>query len=210
MEELLSLLRFGGVMTTFRAASGIAIVILLVLSSFADIKTKKIPAFCSYSIMLIAMALFAVERKYLLIPFFILSVLGTGSMPVRIAALFFAVVLTANYGEWLLPFVIGLILGDIFFAAGIIGGGDAQLFFGMMAYAYNGWGMLIIVGCCTIISGLCAVLVRKTGFFSTGRMKEMLANMSKGTVKDDLSREQIPFAVVLTVSAIIYNAVQFL
>ncbi len=210
MKDILSLLQFQGTMTTFRAVGGIAIVILLVMSSFADIKTKKIPAFCSYSIMLIALVFFAVDRKYYLIPFFILAVLGTGSMVVRIVALFVAVVLMSCYGAWLLPFVIGLILGDIFFATGIVGGGDAQLFFGMMAYAYNGWGMLIIVGCCTIISGLYIVIARKSRFFSAARMKEMFSNMNKGTVKDDLSREQIPFAVILTVSAMIYNAVQFL
>lgn len=195
-------------MTGIRLAAGILIFILLIVASVSDIKTRKIPSYCSYPIMILAMVLFILDKEYLLIPLFILAVLGTGNTIFRIAYIVLSVVLVANRGEWLVPLIAGLVIGDIFFSMRLIGGGDAQLLFGMLAYAYRGWGMLIIIAAITIVSGF--VLIIKNRGKAKNRILEILKNLKKGTIGKDTSRIQIPYAIVLCLSMSIYMVVQIL
>ena len=195
-------------MTGIRLAAGILIFILLIVASVSDIKTRKIPSYCSYPIMILAMVLFILDKEYLLIPVFILAVLGTGNTIFRIAYIVLSVVLVANRGEWLVPLIAGLVIGDIFFSMRLIGGGDAQLLFGMLAYAYRGWGMLIIIAAITIVSGF--VLIIKNRGKAKNRILEILKNLKKGTIGKDTSRIQIPYAIVLCLSMSIYMVVQIL
>ena len=208
MTDIISFLKFQGEISPQRIIAGVAILILLVIASVNDVKTRKIPSYCSYPIMLISLGMFIYDKEYILIPLFILAVLGTGNMLFRIMFIVFAVILAANKGEWLIPFMVSLVVGDIFFSIGIIGGGDAQLFFGLAAYAYKGWGFSVITAAFTVIAGLIMVLKnRKTNM---KRFHEIIENMKKGKVKKDKSRIQIPFAVVLTLSALAYIVVQLL
>lgn len=195
-------------MTGIRLAAGILIFILLIVASVSDIKTRKIPSYCSYPIMILAMVLFILDKEYLLIPLFVLAVLGTGNTIFRIAYIVLSVVLVANRGEWLVPLIAGLVIGDIFFSMRLIGGGDAQLLFGMLAYAYRGWGMLIIIAAITIVSGF--VLIIKNRGKAKNRILEILKNLKKGTIGKDISRIQIPYAIVLCLSMAIYMVVQVL
>ena len=195
-------------MTGIRLAAGILIFILLIVASVSDIKTRKIPSYCSYPIMILAMVLFILDKEYLLIPLFVLAVLGTGNTIFRIVYIVLSVVLVANRGEWLVPLIAGLVIGDIFFSMRLIGGGDAQLLFGMLAYAYRGWGMLIIIAAITIVSGF--VLIIKNRGKAKNRIIEILKNLKKGTIGKDTSRIQIPYAIVLCLSMAIYMVVQVL
>lgn len=195
-------------MTGIRLAAGILVFILLIVASVSDIKTRKIPSYCSYPIMILAMVLFILDKEYLLIPLFILAVLGTGNTIFRIAYIVLSVVLVANRGEWLVPLIAGLVIGDIFFSMRLIGGGDAQLLFGMLTYAYRGWGMLIIIAAITIVSGF--VLIIKNRGKAKNRILEILKNLKKGTIGKDTSRIQIPYAIVLCLSMAIYMVVQVL
>ena len=195
-------------MTGIRLAAGILVFILLIVASVSDIKTRKIPSYCSYPIMILAMVLFILDKEYLLIPLFILAVLGTGNTIFRIAYIVLSVVLVANRGEWLVPLIAGLVIGDIFFSMRLIGGGDAQLLFGMLTYAYRGWGMLIIIAAITIVSGF--VLIIKNRGKAKNRILEILKNLKKGTIGKDTSRIQIPYAIVLCLSMARYMVVQVL
>ena len=195
-------------MTGIRLAAGILVFILLIVASVSDIKTRKIPSYCSYPIMILAMVLFILDKEYLLIPLFILAVLGTGNTIFRIAYIVLSVVLVANRGEWLVPLIAGLVIGDIFFSMRLIGGGDAQLLFGMLTYAYRGWGMLIIIAAITIVSGFLFII--KNRGKAKNRILEILKNLKKGTIGKDTSRIQIPYAIVLCLSMAIYMVVQVL
>ncbi|MBQ6519280.1 MAG: prepilin peptidase [Anaerolineaceae bacterium] len=208
MSGIIDSLKFQGDMTLPRVIGGAVIIVLLIIASVEDTKTRKIPAYCSYPIMLIAMALFAFDREYLLIPFFILAVLSTGSFLLRVLMIIASVILIANKGEWLIPLIFGFVIGDIFFATGLIGGGDAQLLFGMIAYAYRGWGLLIITAACTMITGV--IFIARNGKGNPGRFRELMVNLGKGTVSTDESRIRLPFAVVLCLSFVIYGAINFL
>lgn len=210
MAEIIESIKFPGEMTIPRIIAGVIILILLLIATYSDNKTRIIPKYCSYPIMLISLFLMIIEKQYGLALIYVLGVFGTGSIVVRGLMMIAAVVLYANQGAWIVPFVTGIVLGDIFFSLGLIGGGDAQLLYGMIAYGYRGWGLLILVAAYTIIVGIISVIRGKKSNNVGRRLKEIIKNLKEGKVKQDASRLTIPFAFVLCLSGITYALVQAL
>ncbi|MBQ6520230.1 MAG: prepilin peptidase [Anaerolineaceae bacterium] len=206
--ELLKIMRPEKGFSAIKIIAGCVILVLLGISAKHDMNTRRIPAWCSLTVMLISFILLLIERKWFAAAYLVIAVFGTGSSLFRILSILFAVITIANTPENAVPMVTGLILGDVFFATRMIGGGDAKLLFGLAAYSWNNWGMLICIAAVTIVFGIYYICKNKKGISIMPRLKEVTQNMKKGKITDDKKRLTMPFGVVLFISALLYAFVQ--
>ena len=95
------------------------------------------------------------------------------------------------------------------FSLRIIGGGDAQLLYALLAFGYQDWKMAASVSAVTLITGTAAV-IRASGLQNAGkRILTAASNMRSGNIENDTARLRIPFAALLPASFLLYLFVSF-
>ena len=178
--------------------------VLLLISAVSDFRKRVIPAACSRLLLITALFILVYEKSYWLAAYFIFAVLATGSRILKIPLFAGAVVLLANTGEESAPFIFSLAAADLLFSFGIIGGGDAQLLFSMLAFGYGNLLMPLVITAVTMGAGFICVLHRY-GFREAGnRLISAAGTLRSGNIDSDSERLRVPLACVLFVSFLLY------
>ena len=176
----------------------------LLLSAVSDVRKRVIPAVLSRFLLLAAACLLVYEKAYLRAGYFILAVLATGSRNLKIPLFTGAILILANKGESSLPFLFSLAAADLLFSFGIIGGGDAQLLFSMLAFDGQNWLMSVVVAAVTVAAGL-FFLICRYGFVKAGkRLISAAGTLGSGNADSGSGMLRIPYACILFISFVLY------
>ncbi len=177
---------------------------MLLLSAISDVRKRTIPAAFSRVLLLTALCCLIYEKSYVSAAYFTFAVLATGSRNLKIPLFAGAILILANNGESYTPFICSLAAADLLFSCRIIGGGDAQLLFSMLAFGCGTWLMSVSIAAVTVAAGLFCVIGRY-GFRKAGKRLILAAEtLRTGNIVRDNERLRIPFACVLFISFLLY------
>ena len=183
--------------------------ILLTVSAAADMRTKHIPVYCSYGLLMLSFIFLIRERQYVLAAYYLLAVFSTGNKKLKMLLFTGAIIVFANSGNSASPLIFGLATADFLFALRIISGGDAQLLFSLLAFGYGNWKMGISVSAVILIAGT-VLIFRRCGFRkAVSRLDAAMNHLKSCSVECDNERIRIPFAALLPVSFLLYLFVSF-
>ena len=187
-----------------RIISAAIMAALLFLSAVSDVRKRVVPAACSRGLMLAALCVLVYEKSYAPAAYFIFAVLATGSRILKIPLFAGAILMMANTGEVSVPFILSLAAADLLFTLRIIGGGDAQLLFSMIAFGYGDRLMPLVIAAVTMAAGLFCIL-HHYGFKEAGsRLLHAALTLRSGNIGSDSERLRVPFACILFVSFLLY------
>ncbi len=195
--------------TPFHVISASIMFILLTAAAAADVRTRHIPVYCSYGLLLLSFIFLIRDKQYILAVYYMLAVFSTGNKKMKMVLFTGAVIVFANSGSSASPLVFGLAAADFLFALRIIGGGDAQILFSLLGFGYRNWIMGISVASVTFIAG--SVLIFSSYGFkgAVSRANPAIGHLKSCTVESDRERIRIPFAALLPFSFLLYLFVSF-
>ena len=195
--------------SSFYVISVSAMFILLAAAAVSDVRTRHIPVYCSFTLLLLSFVFLIHEGQYFLVSYYLLAVFSSGSRKLKMFLFIGAVIVFANTGNSAGPLIFGLAAVDFLFALRIIGGGDAKILFSMLAFGYRSWIMEISISAVTLIAGFVQIF-RFYGFrYFFSRINSAIGHLKSCTVESDQERIRIPFAALLPVSFLLYLFVSF-
>lgn len=169
------------------------LLLLLVCGAVSDLRTRRIPRAVSYGALSCACMILLLRDGPLPAAFFALAVFLSGGK-LRLLPYLLLLTVFGEAEERLMFFPAALLLTDLLFCAGVIGGGDAQLIFAMIGSCRGDPLFCAAAAGATIVSAL-IILARKGGTDSA-RLREAGANLARGTVREDRERLLMPYAAL--------------
>lgn len=195
--------------TVFHVITVSVMFTLLAAAAVSDVRTKQIPKYCSFSLLLLSFIFLIYEKQYLLATYYLIAIFSSGRRTMKILLFTGAVIVFANSNNSASPLIFVLCAADFLFALRIIGGGDAKLLFSLLAFGYRNWIMGICISSVTFAAGF-ILIFRSRGFSNVfSRISTALDHLKSCTVESDQERIRIPFAALLPMSFLLYLFVSF-
>lgn len=190
---------------------GIIELLLLIIGAYSDIRKRLIPIWVSIPMMAIGGTILILNKQYFLFAFWLISIYATRGTTVKVVEFIAAVCLYAYLGNSALPFIVYLLAADLLFTMKFIGGGDAQLLYGILAFLYSDWTAGIFIVCATVLVSV-FLSFRKFGLLkSVKRLKTVGSGFLKyGEAEKDTERIRSPYAVTLAIAMTSFALVQTL
>jgi len=174
--------------------------LLLGWAALADLERRRIPRPAGYGLLLLGAGTLALDRCWLGLACFLLTLWCTrGGAWWRLLVVGLAVSLPAAGGR-LLPLWTGLLAVGEAFRRGWLGGGDAQLAFGLVALAPGRWVVLVLAAV-TVLAGVLVMVARGGGL--AGGWTRMLAVSRMLGQPPDGEAVRSPYAVVVLAAGVL-------
>jgi hypothetical protein len=153
--------------------------------------------------LLLAIAIMAIQGAWFEIIFFVIAVIGTRGGFWQLLTILAAIGLAVFRGpDAVFPFLVGILFVDVAFLLRWFGGGDTQVAFAMIAISRD-WEMLGLLAVATIIAWLFLSL-RKGNVRHLAKRTAYVAKHLSSPVEDDPDSIRSPWVVTASFAGLFY------
>jgi hypothetical protein len=180
--------------------------VLLILTSVAlvwggacDWRSRMIPRIAGLGVLALGLAFLMIGRQWLESAFYLAAVWGSRGSVWRLPVFILAILLVGRGGIGSVPLALGILCTLSIFWLGWLGGGDAQLAIGLMAFGGDWWMLGYLFGG-TILLGL-GLMVAERGMLGAGRR---IAKIFRHLESPDEEALRVPWGVLAAASGLVY------
>ena len=175
--------------------------VLLLWAAVSDVCDRRVPRLAGYGMLGLGSLALLGSRSWIALGCYVLGIwCSRGGIWKEILVVGFLFSLLAA-GLQLAPLLFGMILTVAAFWRGWLGGGDAQLAFGLLALG-RGWWMLILLCGVTALTGMVVLIVKYRGSERIGRrIRQVLAALHH---EPDAEAIRTPWALQALAAGILY------
>ncbi len=170
----------------------------IIWAAVSDVRSRLIPRAAGFGVLALGLLYLLLGGFYLEGAFYLAAIWGSRGGLWRIAVLALGVMVWAQ-SPAMISFVLGILYVLTIFGLGWFGGGDAQLAFGLLAMARDGWILAYLFGG-TIVLGLSMMLLRRGPKGGIQRLWWVLRHLHS----PDAEAIRFPWAVLASLAGLAY------